>query len=380
MRGYIRRRGKRSWEITVDLGRDESGRRLRHYLTVRGTRRDAERELARVLHDAHSGALAPPSRMTVAETVERWLEDVAKPRVSVRTWEWYAELTRRHILPALGNTRLQALRPLQLQRLYVDLGEKGLSQRTILHVHRLLHNILQWAVRAGLVGVNVCDRVEAPRPAPLEVRVLTPEEAAHLLRTASGTDLYLPVILALACGLRRGEVLALKWEDVDLERGVLLVRRSLEQTRSGLRFKEPKGGRARAVALPKLAADALRKYRAEQATVRLRRGQYWRDLGLVVCGPDGGPVAPFSLSQRFARLARRAGLSPLRFHDLRHTHASQLLRAGVDLKTVSARLGHRTAVMTLDVYGHVLPGAQEEAAGVVDEILGAGEYEAKRIH
>jgi integrase len=364
----------------VDLGRDETGRRARRFFTVRGTRRDAERELARVLHEAHSGTLAAPSRMTVAQAVERWLEDVARPRVSGKTWERYAELARLHILPTLGGVRLQSLKPLQLQRLYVDLGRKGLSQRTVLHVHRLLHTVLQWAVRAGLVGVNICDRVEAPRPVSAEVRILTPEEAASLLRAASGTDLYLPVVLALACGLRRGEILALKWEDVDLERDVLLVRRSLEQTNQGLRFKEVKAGRGRAVALPVVAAEALRRQRVEQAARRLRLGHLWRDLGLVVCGPDGGPVVPSSLSARFARLARRAGISPLRFHDLRHTHASQLLRAGVDLKTVSARLGHRTAVMTLDVYGHVLPGAQEEAARVVDEILGTREHGADRLH
>jgi integrase len=210
--------------------------------------------------------------------------------------------------------------------------------------------------------------------------VLSQEEVAALLGAVRGTDLECPVILALTCGLRRGEILALRWEDVDLERGVLLVRRSLEETKQGLRFKEVKSGRGRAVALPVVAAEALRRQRMEQAARRMRLGHLWHDLGLVVCGPDGRPRPPNGFTAAFRRLVKRVGLEPMRFHDLRHTHASHLLRAGVDLKTVSARLGHSTAVMTLDVYGHVLPGAQEQAAKVVDEILGRAKQSADRLH
>jgi integrase len=227
-------------------------------------------------------------------------------------------------------------------------------------------------VKLEVVGRNVCDAVTPPRVRPAEVQTFSAEELVRVLRATEGTRLHVPVVLSALCGLRRGEVLALRWSDVDLDRGVLQVRRSLEEVRVDgsvvVRFKEPKTGRARGVAVPPLAVEALRKHRREQLQERLRAGPAWQDHDLVCCGPLGRPLHPNTVTWEFGHLMKRLGMRK-RFHDLRHAHASHLVRAGVDVRTVAGRLGHSTPSMTLNVYGHLLPGAQEEAARVMDRIV-----------
>jgi integrase len=202
--------------------------------------------------------------------------------------------------------------------------------------------------------------------------VVTEAELAQILRASEGTRLHIPVLLAALCGLRRGEILALRWSDVDLDHGVLQVRRSLEEVRVDgqrvVRPKEPKTGKTRAVALPPLVVEALRRHRKAQLEERLRAGPDWKDHDLVVCGPFGEPLTPSAVSRGFGRLTKMLSLRR-RFHDLRHAHASHLVRAGVDVRTVAGRLGHSTPSLTLNVYGHEVPGAQEHAALVMDRII-----------
>jgi integrase len=207
---------------------------------------------------------------------------------------------------------------------------------------------------------------------PQEISVVTEAELAQIIRASEGTRLHIPVLLAALCGLRRGEVLALKWEDVDLNRGILQVRRSLEEVRVDgqrvVRFKEPKTGKARAVAMPPLVVEALRRHRKAQLEERLRAGPDWKDHDLVVCGPFGEPLNPNTVTWEFGHLMQRLGLRR-RFHDLRHAHATLAIRLGADIRTVAARLGHSTPTLTLNVYGHELPGAQEELAARVDQTI-----------
>ena len=193
---------------------------------------------------------------------------------------------------------------------------------------------------------------------------------ARLLQAVEGMRLYMPVLLAVMTGMRRGEILALRWQDTDLEKGLVAVRRSLEQTRDGLRFKQPKTGKGmRSVALPGIAIQVLRRHRTEQAQERLKLGPAYEDNDLICPRPDGSPWPPDSLSTAFASLIRRSDLPRIRFHDLRHSHATQLLRHGIHPKVVSERLGHSKVGITLDTYSHVLPGMQEEAASKVDAAL-----------
>jgi len=200
--GYIRRQGKHSWEVSVRAGRDPvSGKYVRVYRTVRGTRKDAERALARLLHEAATGGLVDPGRVTVGEWLDRWLHDIAKPNVAAKTWERYEEVVRIHLKPHLGKIPLHQLRPAHIQRLYAALQGAGKHPRTILHVHRVLHTALERAVKLEVVGRNVCDAVSPPRVRPQEIPVVTEAELAQILRASEGTRLHIPVLLAALCGL-----------------------------------------------------------------------------------------------------------------------------------------------------------------------------------
>jgi integrase len=223
------------------------------------------------------------------------------------------------------------------------------------------------------------------------MRALDEDETSQLLAGVEVTSVHVPVFLAVFTGMRRGEILALRWADVDLGNATLSVRRSLEEThRNGLRFKEPKSRSGiRQVDLPPLLVDALRRHRSEQAKLRLSLGSAWKDHDLVCCSPDGGPMSPDNLSSSFPKLVRRLGIPRIRFHDLRHTHASLLLRQGVHPKVVSERLGHSGVGLTLDTYSHLLPGLQREAAERLNSLLneatnrhnreGDGQGMAKRV-
>jgi integrase len=374
MRGYIRKRGKHSWQIAVRAGRDPiSGKYVRVYRTVRGGRTVAERALARLLHEVATGGLVDPGRVTVGGWLDLWLHNIAKPNVAAKTLERYSEIVRLHLKPHLGKIPLHQLRPAHIQRLYAVLQEAGKHPRTILHVHRVLHTALERAVKLEVVGRNVCDAVSPPKVRPQEIPVVTEAELAKVLRASEGTRLHIPVLLAALCGLRRGEILALRWEDVDLDRGVLQVRRSLEEVRVDgqrvVRFKEPKTGKARAVVLPPLVVEALRRHRKAQLEERLRAGPDWKDHNLVCPATNGAPWYPSNFRKAFTDLVRRCGTRAFTFHQLRHTHASLAIRLGADVRTVAARLGHSSPTLTLNTYSHELPGAQEELALRVDRTI-----------
>jgi len=377
MKGHIRQRGEKSWAVVLDLGRDAGGKRRQKWHTVKGTKKDAQRELARLLHELNTGAYVEPTAMTLAVYLDRWLHDYAKSNVSPKTYERYEEIVRLHLKPALGHVQLSKLQPLQIARYYSDAlvsgradGGGGLSARSVLHHHRVLRSALHQAVKWLLLPRNPADAVDPPRPQNREMKALDEEATATLLRAAASTRLSLPVMLAVTTGLRRGEILGLRWEDIDFQSATLAVRQSIEQTREGLRFKQPKTVKGRrVVALPSLAIEALKQHRAKQAATRLALGGGYSDNDLVCAREDGTPWPPDALSTAFVGLVRKAGVPVVRFHDLRHTHATQLLRQGVHPKIVSERLGHSTVGITLDVYSHVLPGMQEEAAMRTDVAL-----------
>jgi integrase len=379
MRGHIRQRSPKSWASVLDLGPDATGKRRQKWHTVRGGKKDAQRELARLLHEINTGAYVEPSRMTLSDYLDRWLDDYARPNVSAKTFERYEEIARLHLKPALGHHPLSKLQPLHIARYYSEAlaygrkdGRGGLSARSVLHHHRVLRAALHQAVKWLLLPRNPADAVEPPRPKHREMRALDEAATAKLLRSASDSRLSLPVLLAVTTGLRRGEILGLRWQDVDLHKSSLAVRQSLEQTRGGLAFKQPKTAKSRrVVALPALAVEALKQRKVEQATTRLALGPSYQDHDLVCPRDDGTPWPPDSFSSSFVGLVRRAGVPTIRFHDLRHTHATQLLRQGVHPKVVSERLGHATVGITLDVYSHVLPGMQAEAASRTDAALRA---------
>ena len=377
MKGHLRKRGKNSWAIAIYVGRDHRGKPKYKWHTVRGGKRKAQDECTRLLNELATGEYVEPSKMTVREYLAYWLENYAKLNVAGRTFERYSEIVRLHLVPALGDKLLTKLQPLSIQGCYVaalQSGRKdkraGLSAQTVVHHHRVLREALQQAVRWKLLVRNPADAVDPPKVERREMQVLDEHQTKRLLAVVVGTRLYIPVLLAVTTGLRRGEILALRWQDIDLDQGTLAVRRSLEQTRGGNRFKEPKTQKARrVVALPALTTEALRKLKVEQAKARLLIGAGYADEGLVCARIHGTRLDPAETTAAFAALIKKADLPKIRFHDLRHSHATQLLRQHVHPKVVSERLGHSTIGITLDVYSHVLPGMQEEAARRIDRAL-----------
>lgn len=377
-RGHIRPQGKGSWEIKFDLGRNPlTGRRITRYRTFRGNKREAQAELTRLLSQRDDGSLIEHSKLTVAAFLDRWLEYM-RARVSPKTHERYTDICRNNLIPGLGAVVLTKLQPIQITDAFAIAlsngrkdGKGGLSPHTVHYMHRVLRNALRQAVRWQMLGRNPTDAVEAPKIERKQMMALDEGGTAALLEAARETTLFIPILIGALCGLRRGEITALRWRSVDLKRGELSIVASTEQTKEGVREKPPKSGRGRTVALPSLAVDELRQHRVKQAEALLKLGIRLSDDHHVVMRADTLPLQPRSVTHMFELFLRHRGLTRIRFHDLRHSHATHLLANGVHPKVAQERLGHSSIAITLDLYSHVLPGMQADAAARVDAALRA---------
>lgn len=348
---------------------------------VHGKRADARRVANELELQKAQGTLGSAGPMTVGEFLNRWLESYCRQSLSPRTFIGYEGIVRQHLIPALGNIRLEKLTPLDIQGYYSqalaggrkdDRAGEPLSPTTVLKHHAVLHEALYHATKWGLIPRNPADLVEPPRKAKPEMNVLGPDEVPALLEALRGSYLYLPAFLAIYTGMRLSEILGLRWQDVDLERGTVHVQQTLYYPRSGeFTFLPPKTPKSRRVIeIGPEAARVLRQQRARQAEWKLKLGGRWPGHDLVCTRPDGMPVYLHSISSNFRKAARRAGFD-IRFHDLRHTHATLLLRAGEHPKVVAERLGHSTVTVTLDTYSHVVPGMQRQAALKLERLLAA---------
>ena len=386
--GHIRERSPGSFELRYSLGTDPAtGKRKIATATVRGSRKEAEKELRRLLRSLDTGEHVDPTRMTVREWLTTWLATV-REEVSPKTYERYSQIVNQSLAPALGNLPLVKLAPLHIQEAYNALATGGrhdgkpgpLSPQTRRHIHRVLHAALARAVEQQLITRNPAEafRRRLPKVERPAMATLTTEEAARLFEAIRGYRIYWPVLIALTTGMRRGEILALRWHNVDLDRGTVRIVESLEQTKAGMRFKPPKTDRARVVTLPTFAVDELRRLRREQAEHLLKLGIRQSAETLVCAREDGEPMLPTSLTHEFGKaMSRVKDLPRVRFHDLRHSHATQLLSAGIHPKIAQERLGHASITTTLDRYSHVLATMQEDAAAKLDTafrsaISGAG--------
>ncbi len=377
MRGHLRKRGRKSWAIVVELDRDSDGHRRQKWETVQGTKKKAEARLAEILHALETGLYIEPAKLTVEQYLEKWLE-ATKPNVAGKTFERYREIVKRQLSPALGKVLLSKLSPLQIQAAHTKALESGrldgknggaLSPQTVLHHHRVLREALNQAVKWRLLVRNPADAVDAPKPQRKEMRAIDATKMAWLLGVVEGTRLYVPVLLALTTGMRRGEFLGLRWADIDFDLATVAVRRSIEQTKEGVRYKSPKGKRGRLLHLPALTLEALKVHRVAQGLIREELGEAYATEDLVCAQPDGSIWPPDTFSVQFAKLAKKIGMKGVRLHDMRHSHATHLLQEGVHPKVVSERLGHSTVSITMDIYSHVMPGMQESAAGKIDATL-----------
>jgi integrase len=367
VRGSIRKRGKTSWALKFDLPAIDGKRRTR-YATVKGTRQDAQRELTRLLGAADAGTLPEPSARTLADYLCAWLDSAHEQ--SPKTLERYKQLAHRQIIPHLGATKLQQLKPEAVRQWHSTLLGTGLSPRTVGHAHRLLRLVLGYAVKAGTLTRNVAAVHSAPKAESEEIEILTPEQIKAVLDSLKGHSLHPIVSLALATGMRRGELLGLQWRDVDLDAGALRVERSLEETDAGLRLKNPKTKRGRRnIKLPAQAAALLREHRKQQLELRIALGMGKLEaMSPVFCNVEGQLLRPRNVTKAWSRVASALSLK-VSFHALRHTHVSMLIREGVDILSISRRIGHSKAATTLDVYGHLVSGVDDSAAKAIEGVL-----------
>ena len=375
MRGNLTRRGRSSWRLKFSLGVDPTtGERLTRYHTLRGTKAQAQAEAARIVASTTTGQYVDVNKETVAQFAERWLRDWAADNTGNKTFTRYEQLLRKHICARIGATPIQKLRAADLQRVYAAMSKDGLADRTRLHAHRVVHRMLRHAAQWGVVHQNVAALVDAPTVTSKEIEILPAAQVQIILETLRERSLYLIAAVALGTGMRRGELLALRWQDVDLDGAKLRVERSLEQTtRGGLVFRAPKTRHGRrTITLPASTVVELRAHWRVQQERRLALGLGKApDDALVFAAWDSSVRSPNGFTKEWSRAMAKAGLA-ITFHSLRHTHASTLIAAGLDVLTISRRLGHGSPAITLGIYGHLFK-TDDRAADVMEKILSGAE-------
>ena len=378
-RGHILKRAKGSWTIVLNQGVNPStGKRRQRWISVKGPRRAAEQQLTELLHELDTGGFVRPSKVTLADFLRQWLDTYASTNVGPKTLDGYRGIIERQLIPKLGRIVLTELQPSHLQKYYaqaltdgrVDNKRGGLSPRTVLSHHRLLNEALSHGVRWGLLARNVALAVDPPRPRRPETPTLAADGVRRLLDVARDTPIYPVVHLAAFTGLRRSELLGLRWLDLDLTLGTLSVVQVMHRLRDGrVVFGEPKSAKGRRLLpLGPTAILALKAHRERQEAAFDLLGIPLADDSLVFTREDGSVLFPDTVTHGFRRIARKAGVKA-RFHDLRHAHASLMLSQGTHPKVVSERMGHSTIAITLDTYSHVLPGLQELAVMAFEKTL-----------
>jgi integrase len=374
MRGHLRERppGSGNWSAVIDVRDPATGKRKRKWHSLKATgKREAQIECARLISALDAGTYLEPDKTTVAQFLDRWLDSV-KPNVAPRTHERYAEICKKNIAPLLGGAMLSNLKPAQISEAYAKALSAGttdkgpLSPQTVVHMHRVLKQALKQAVRWETLHRNAAEVVKPPKVEKRQMHVYDVPQTVNLIDVVRGHRVFIPVLLASMCGLRRGEIAALRWRNVDLDKASLSVVQSAEQTKDGVRYKEPKRGRTRHVALSANVVAELRTWRTEQAQELLRLGVRVTADTLICTTAAGEGIQPNSLTHEFAKAIKGKPLPRIRFHDLRHGHATHMLASGVHVKVASERLGHSKIGITLDLYSHVLPGMQEDAVAKVD--------------
>lgn len=380
MRGTIRQTGPDSYKLIIYRGM-EDGKRKYDYHRVRGSRRDAEKELARLVNAKHRGDYVRPSKQTVAGLLREWLV-LQEAEKALRTYEGYTSICEQRLIPALGSIQLDKLTPSHIESYKAKAlksgrrdGKGGLSPQTVVHHLRALHTALEYAVRMDKLARNPCDRVQAPQVDHQDMQTLGASDMLRMLAELQTRKpkLYIPTLLAATTGLRLGEVLGLRWTDVDQEAGTVTVQQTLQRTKTkGLAFKPPKTRKSRrTVPLPRMTVEALQNYWLQLCKERMRCGLGKPPrLSLVCCEVDGSPLDPNYVSKQFGEVLKRIPDMPrVRFHDLRHGMATLMLKAGTQLKVVSDVLGHSKTGITGDLYSHVDADMKREATRRIDEML-----------
>lgn len=371
---YQRKDGRWAAQMAVGLCPDGKPRRLSF---AGRTRREVQEKLTAALAEKQRGSFVEPSNMTVAEWLGTWLNEYKKNRIRPTTWDSYEVQVRCHIVPTVGSMKLKDLRPEHLQRLYNSKLSSGLAARSVRYVHQVIHGALDQAVKNQLIVRNVSDMAVLPSECRKEIRPLTADQANHLMTSVKNDRLYPAILLGLETGLRRGELLALRWADLDLDDATLSVSRGLVRVRSHeagkrttLVFQDPKTvASRRTIPIPAEALSELKGHKERQTKEKLILGGAYFNNDLVFCTEDGRPIDPRNFVRHFDRLVKAAGLPPIRFHDVRHTFATMMLELGQSPKVVQTILGHSRISVTLDLYSHVSLDLERQSTSVLDNAL-----------
>jgi integrase len=368
----IIKRGNR-YAVRLDLGRGPAGKRIFKYHSGYPTKRAAQQARTELLGALERNSYVAPDKTTLADYLRgQWLP-VVQTRLRPGTWVEYRRKAEVHLIPAIGQVPLQQLTTAMLNALYQQLLDRGVGPRTVQYVHATIRKALNDAVRWGLLVRNPAHHAAAPRLRRKEMRTWTADQLRGFLKSVRSDRLSAAWQLAALTGMRRGEVLGLRWADLDLEGGWLSVRQTLVVVDNHPQVSEPKTARGRRrVALDAQTVAALRAHHKLQAAERLAAGPAWQGSDLVFTRPDGAPLHPEYVRRQFDQHIQRAGLPRIHLHDLRHTHATLALQAGVHPKVVSERLGHTTVAITLDIYSHTVPALQQDAAATIADLISGG--------
>lgn len=360
MKGHIVQRSKNSWSVSIYQGIDQkTGKKKYKWYTIKGTKRDAEKFANERIHEIENGIIIDSKHMTLGQYINYWYQECCITKLSPTTYESYKRNIDNYIIPYLGNIKLENLMPLQLQSFYSNLSGI-LSNTTIRYIHRILHSALNRAMKWDLIARNVADNVEPPRKQKYKPTILNSTQVGELIIAVKDTFIYLPVMIAISTGMRRGEVLGLTWENADLDEGILHIVQAIYPTKKGLQVLPPKSACSiRDVSIPPTLVSLLKEYK------KISKSKY-------VCVNDNGDlISPSSLNHKFRDVLLSNNLPPIRFHDLRHSHASLLVTQGVQPKVISERLGHSSINITMDIYSHVYEETNFEVANNFDSFLKA---------
>lgn len=374
MPGHLEKRGTDTWTIVIDIGRDKTGRRKRFKRAFRGTKKEAEKELARLLLEYESGIRIDSTTMRLGPYLENWLA-TKKASLSPKTYVRYGNLIK-IINRYLGSMELEKVNALHLESFYRKVAstpnEKGKlpAPATVLYYHRVLSAALGDAADKRLIPYNPAQVATAPKQARPDVEYLTAEQAQHLLREARNTPYFALLATAIMTGLRRGELLGLRWQDVDFASGKIHVRQTLQYVDGQIFFKQPKtAGSRRAVSIPPGLVKILKEHKKRQLERQLQMAGEYKDNGLVFCRQNGEPIFPDTPSSWLPAFCEKIGLPRIKFHSLRHTCASLLLKLGYPSKVIADLLGHSSTRITDDIYSHTLPGIHENAVKDLEKIM-----------
>ena len=374
MRGHITKRYKGSYTIVLSMGIDPStGKHKQQWISVNGAKKDAEKRLSELLYQHDKGVTINPAKTTLGEYLKKWLDEYARHHLSPRGFERYQGIIHKYLIPELGRIKLIQLKPEHIQKHYTDKLNKGLSTGTVRYHHAVIHIALQTAVKWGLVNRNVADAVDPPRKRRSEMQTWDEHEINRFLAAAKGNPYYPLFCTALCTGMRRSELLGLRWQDIDFIYSKIYVKCGLHQKSDGTYvFTETKSEKSRrAIDIYGFIFRVLKEHKERQESNSLMLGRFLKEDDLVFSKLDGSPLRPNTVTRAWSMLAKRCGLKAIRLHDARHTHASLMLKQGVHPKIVQERLGHASIQMTLDTYSHVAAGMQAAAAKKFDMLVNA---------